>query len=110
MGPSRTSQGGIMKRLFIGACALLACASAQAQSSASDYPSRTVRIVVGGAPGGGSDIIGRLLAKKLTDLWGASTIVENRSAGAVFGLEAAAKAPPDGYMIGFAPNSGYSAA
>lgn len=74
------------------------------------YPNKTVRIIVGSSPGGGSDITARLVAQKLAELWGSSVVVENRSAGAVYGFEAIARATPDGYSIALVPSSGYSAA
>ncbi len=46
--------------------------------TATDYPNRTVRIVVNFSAGGATDIVARMLAQKLTDLWGQSVIVENR--------------------------------
>src|SRR5262245_10485053 len=73
---------------------------------AQTYPSRPVRVIVPAAAGGPSDIIGRLLAQKLSEAWGKEFIVENIPTGA--GNVAAglvAKAPSDGYTI-LIPNSG----
>src|SRR5262249_59208248 len=70
------------------------------------YSSRPVRVIVPAAAGGPSDIIGRLLAQKLSEAWGKQFIVENIPTGAgnvAAGL--AAKAPSDGYTI-LIPNSG----
>jgi tripartite-type tricarboxylate transporter receptor subunit TctC len=75
---------------------VLACSGAWAQ----DYPSKPVRIIVPFAPGGATDIVTRLLAQKLTEAWGQSVIVENRSgAGGNIGGEAAAKSTPDGSTL-----------
>jgi tripartite-type tricarboxylate transporter receptor subunit TctC len=64
------------------------------------YPSKPVRIIVPFAPGGGSDLAGRLVAAKLTERMGAQFIVENRpGAGSNLGAELAVKSPPDGYTL-----------
>lgn len=65
-----------------------------------NYPSRTVKIVVGFAPGGGNDIFARIIGQKLQDDLGASVIVENKvGAGGRLSAESVAAAPPDGYTI-----------
>jgi tripartite-type tricarboxylate transporter receptor subunit TctC len=70
--------------------------SAQAQ----DYPARPVRLIVAFAPGTTSDIIGRMIAEKLTRQMGQPFVVENRTgAGGTIGAEAVAKAEPDGYTL-----------
>ena len=62
------------------------------------YPSKPVRMVVPLAPGGGSDIVGRILAQALSEHWGKSVVVDNRpGAGSAVGTSIAAKAAPDGY-------------
>jgi len=64
------------------------------------YPVKPVRVVVPYAPGGGTDVLARLVAAKLTEAWGQSVIVDNRPGGAtVIGAEAVARAPADGYML-----------
>ena len=64
------------------------------------YPAKPVRIIVPFAPGGGSDLAGRLVAAKLTERMGAQFIVENRpGAGSNLGAEMAVKAPADGYTL-----------
>ncbi len=64
------------------------------------WPSRTVRIVMPFAPGGGTDIMGRLLAKKFTETLGQTFVAENRAgAGGLVGAELVAKNVPDGYTI-----------
>src|SRR6185369_8519175 len=79
--------------------------SVQAQET---YPSKPVRIIVQFTPGTSTDIIGRLIAQKLTEAWGQPVIVDNRpGAGAVIGTEAAAKSPADGYTMVMAVSSAF---
>ena len=74
--------------------------SVAAQAQAQDYPNRQVNFVVPFAPGGGTDILGRLVGQKLTDRFGKPFVVENRpGAGTVTAAVQVAKAAPDGYTI-----------
>ncbi len=71
-----------------------------------DYPTKTVRIVVGFSPGGGNDISARIMAKHLTDMYKRQFIVENRpGAGTIIGVDLVAKADPDGYTLLVTNNS-----
>ena len=91
-----------MRALTILAAALLATA-ALAQDP---WPARPVRIVVPFAPGGGTDVVGRILAVRLTERLGQSFIVENRAAGSgIVGADHVAKATPDGHTLLFAFSS-----
>ena len=64
------------------------------------YPARPIRMLVGFPPGGGTDIVGRIVAQKLSENLGQQIIVENRGgATGMIAAELAAKAPPDGYTI-----------
>ena len=68
--------------------------------AAQNYPARTVRIVSPFPPGGSVDLVGRILAEKLTQNLGRQFIVDNRSgASGIIGTELVAKAPPDGYTL-----------
>ena len=66
----------------------------------SKYPRKPVRMIVPLAPGGGSDIVGRIVAQALTRNWGQSVVVDNRpGAGSTIGTAIAARATPDGYSL-----------
>jgi len=79
---------------------LAACVVAPAAAQTTDYPSRPVRIIVPQAAGGGVDIVVRAIAQKLTESWGQQVIVDNRpGANGIIGMEAVAKANPDGYTL-----------
>ena len=86
-----------MRLLFISCFAfLMHFMSAQA----AEYPNRTIRMIIPFAPGGGSDVLGRVLAEKMSGELGVSVIVENKpGASSIIGTEAVAKAAPDGYTI-----------
>ncbi len=80
--------------------ALLFCMLAAPVLAQESYPSRPVRILVPYAPGGATDIIARIVAQRLTESVGQSFVVENRTgANGNIALEAAAKAPADGYTL-----------
>lgn len=95
---------------MMGAAALAAPAFAQNPSASSGqapstssgqaYPERPVRVLVGLAPGGGTDSVARILTQKLADSFGQSFVVDNRpSAGGNVAGEMAARAAPDGYTL-----------
>jgi len=66
------------------------------------YPAKPVRLIVGFPAGGPADIFGRTFAQGLSTGLGQAVIVENKSGvGGVLGIDAVAKAPPDGYTLGF---------
>lgn len=66
------------------------------------YPVKPVRIILPFAPGGATDIVGRIIATKLSERLGKQFVVENRTgAGGTIGMEVVAKAPPDGYTLLF---------
>lgn len=86
---------------------LLACAAGfSSPLFAQDYPTKPVRIIVGFTPGGGNDIVARILAKQFTELYKQQFIVENRpGAGTIIGVDAVAKSAPDGYTLLVTNNS-----
>jgi tripartite-type tricarboxylate transporter receptor subunit TctC len=94
---------GISWLAAVAAAAVLApAATAQTTSTGSGqaYPARSIRLVVHSSPGGSSDILGRLIAQRLTESLGQQVVVENRAgASGIIGVEAVVKAPPDGYTI-----------
>ncbi|HEY2137652.1 MAG TPA: tripartite tricarboxylate transporter substrate binding protein [Xanthobacteraceae bacterium] len=72
------------------------------------FPDRVVRLVVPFAPAGGADVIGRLMAARLSEMWGQQVVVENRSgAGGNIAAEMVAHAEPDGYTL-FLPSLGHA--
>lgn len=85
-----------MIRVLACLLGLLLCAAAQAQS----YPDRQIRFIVPFPPGGGNDIVGRIVAQKLAEGLGQPVVVDNRGgAGGTLGTEILAKAPADGYTV-----------
>jgi len=75
---------------------LFAAGLAQAQN----YPSKPVRLIVPFAAGGSTDVIARILAPKLSEVWGQQVIVDNRPGGnTVIGTDIVAKSPPDGHVL-----------
>ena len=78
-----------------------ALAAAPATAQTTDYPNRPVRIIVPQTAGGAVDIVARAIAQKLSESWGQQVIIDNRpGANGIIGMEAVAKAKPDGYTLG----------
>src|SRR5947209_2758415 len=86
---------------------LLAVLMAAATAAiAQDYPNQTIKIVVPFTPGGGVDVVARIVTPKLSEELGPSVIIENRGgAGGMLGAAAVAQAPPDGYTFLFGTGS-----
>ena len=104
--------GNLSRAACVGLACLVATAQAQHRPAAveddvSGFPRRPVRTIVGSAPGGGSDITARIVAQRLTELWGRNVIVENRSGTALYALEATANATADGYTMGMGTFNSY---
>ena len=99
----------MMHRRAIAALAFLVAGTAFAQpvsTPAGPWPTKPVKIMVGASPGGGTDIIARLLGDKLGTIFGQTFVVENRpGAGNTIASDVTAKSPPDGYTLLVGTNS-----
>ena len=85
-----------MVRIFAAAL-LAACATV---ASAQDYPTKPIKLIVPFPPAGGTDILARVVAQKLSDADKWTVVIDNRpGAGGNIGVDAAAKSPPDGYTL-----------
>ncbi len=95
-----------MKHVLKGIAIFAAGLALAAPASAQDYPTQPIRIIVGYAPGGGNDILARLLAPKMAEALGQNVVVENRpGAGGNIGAQAVAGMEGDGYTLMMANNS-----
>ena len=92
---------------LVGATLLLAALMGAQAAKAQTYPNRPVRIVVPAAAGGALDVISRILAAKVGDMWNQQLYVENKpGANWIIGMDAVAKSAPDGYTLLFVASSG----
>jgi tripartite-type tricarboxylate transporter receptor subunit TctC len=90
----------MLKKLSLMALWLFVPDFAAWPAAAADYPTRAIRMVVPFAPGGGTDVLGRLIGQRLSEQWGQPVVVENQpGASGGIGTRAAAKADPDGYTL-----------
>lgn len=88
------------RKLLIGALGVLLCMNGFALAQEPKFPTKPIRMVVGYAPGGGSDIMGRLIAPQITEAMGQPIIVENRAGAAQnVAAEFIARQPADGYTL-----------
>jgi len=89
------------KLIFALASALILTMGVANQASAQEFPQRPIHLIIAFGPGGGSDIIGRILAESLQTRLGQTVVVENKpGAGGILGNDVVARAPPDGYTLG----------
>jgi tripartite-type tricarboxylate transporter receptor subunit TctC len=89
-----------MKVIASIAAAALALAAYPLQAAEQKYPLRPVRAIISFPPGSATDIIGRVVAAKLTEYWGQTVVADNRGgAGGLVGSQAVAQATPDGYTL-----------
>jgi len=76
------------------------CATTAAHAQAATYPSKSIRLVIALAPGGGVDTTGRFIAQRLNQIWGQAVVADNRpGAGGAIAAETVARAAPDGYTL-----------
>jgi len=95
-----------MNRFFARCMAALAGALLACAAAAQSYPTKPIRFIVPYPPGGGTDIVARLIAPKLAQSLGQSVVVDNRpGASTIIGSDLLAKAPADGYTIGLITDS-----
>ena len=94
---------GLPRRRLLGALtgATLLPTSGWAQTPASGFPNKLIRIIVPFTPGGTTDVLARAIGQRMTDLWGQPAIVDNRPGAAGWtGIAAMARTPADGHTIG----------
>ncbi|WP_421988409.1 tripartite tricarboxylate transporter substrate-binding protein [Roseococcus sp.] len=104
--PIRRRSLALLSTASLAAPALAASTLAAPALAQSGFPARAVRIIVPYAPGGASDIVGRLVAQHATRETGQSFVIENRAGGAtVPGMQAVATAPADGYTVSTVDNA-----
>ena len=97
-----------MKRVAAaGIAGVLTLPAAFAQpAGVSPFPIRPIRLIVPYPPGGGSDVIARILAPKMSEGFGQQVVIDNRAGAAtIIGLDLLAKSPPDGYTFGIATST-----
>jgi tripartite-type tricarboxylate transporter receptor subunit TctC len=88
------------RHLIVTSAAAVVAPAVIGRASAQTWPNRFVRLVVPFPPGGGTDAIARVLATKLSEMWGHNMVVENRGGGATnIGTEQVVRADPDGYTM-----------
>ena len=92
----------MFSRRLLKAATVALCASAAgiAFAQPAAYPSKSIRMIIALAPGGGTDTTGRFIGQRLSQLWGQSVVADNRpGAGGTIAAELVAHAPPDGYTL-----------
>lgn len=101
----------LRRRLVLGAVVTAALVAASPFASAQQWPDKPIRIVVGFAPGGFTDVLARLIGQKLTERLGQPVVVENKAGAAgTLGADLVAKAKPDGYTLLLAHSNSNSVA
>ncbi len=92
--------------LLRGLASLIVCAALLVPAQAQDFPNRTVRVLVGFAPGGTTDLLARIIADELKAMWNQSVVVENRpGADGIVATTALHNAPADGYTLLMSTNA-----
>jgi tripartite-type tricarboxylate transporter receptor subunit TctC len=88
----------VCMRLLAAAAALVLGSAAHAQGAA--FPNKPVRLIISFTPGSATDIVGRIVAQKLSEIWGQPVVAENRpGAGGSIGSAVVVQSPPDGYTL-----------
>jgi tripartite-type tricarboxylate transporter receptor subunit TctC len=91
----------VIRKWLTMAAALVAALTFAVPGQSQEWPQGTIRIIIAFGPGGGTDIIGRIIAQRMQEKLGQSVVVENRpGAGGVIGNDAVARAAKDGYTLG----------
>jgi len=105
MIPFSDASRSIFSRALLGAFFALGCSAVSVTAyGQAAFPSKPIRLIIPAAPGGGTDILGRVVAKKLSENIGQPVIVDNRAGGSGFiAAEQTARMPPDGYTVLIAP-------
>src|SRR6201986_3626715 len=86
--------------MFVRMAALALAVFALTQPAEAEYPDHTIRIIVPFAPGGGTDVLARIIAQNLGNKWGQTVVVENQAgASGAIGSRIVMKAAPDGYTL-----------
>ena len=84
------------RQLLVAVTLIGACAAASAQN----YPARPIRMILGFAPGGSTDLVARVVGQKMAEAWGQQVVIDNRpGANGMIGADLVAKASPDGYSL-----------
>ena len=95
----------VLRNAFISLGAL-ACIASPSITQAQSWPDKPIKLIIPFAPGGTTDILGRILAQQMTTILGQNVIVENKGgAGGNIGAEVVANAPPNGYTLLLASGS-----
>jgi tripartite-type tricarboxylate transporter receptor subunit TctC len=90
----------ILLRFLGGLVGGLAIVATVSGAHADTYPSKAVRVIINSSPGGLTDVVGRLVVNRMTQSMGQTFVVDNRSGSPSVGVDAVAKAAPDGYTLG----------
>lgn len=101
MSPYNTSHGDTMRTLLkFVTCIAMGFTFLPAAQADTNFPEKPIKIVVPSTPGGGFDVVSRILGQYLSEVLKQNIIIENRTgAGTLVGSQFAAKAPPDGYTL-----------
>ena len=96
----------MLKSILRVLCALAVTAAVATAAQAQNFPTKPVRLVVPFPAGGPTDLLARTMGQKLTEFWNQTLVIENKpGAASMIGVDAAAKAEPDGYTLSMAPSA-----